>query len=105
MAGGDQSLRTGYSTWAVLPKIQSWSDDFANENAFRAAPRISASVPTEFGKFEPQAIRDAPNAPMTLAKNVSGVALPQLSVLTLIRVIFTTTRVAFAPPTNCSAAA
>src|SRR5258708_35324417 len=105
MARGDQSLRTGYSTWAVLPKIQSWSDGFANENAFRAAPRISASVPTEFGKFEPQAMRDAPNAPMTLSKNVSGVALPQLSGLTLIGVIFTNTCLYFAICRNCSAAA
>ena len=52
----------------------------------RAAPRISDSVPTEFGKFDSQAMRDAPNVSMTLPKNVSGAALPQLLGVTLMGV-------------------
>jgi len=50
--------------------------------------RISDSVPTELGKFEPQAMREAPNVSTTLPKNVSAVPLPQLLGVTLTGVIF-----------------
>ena len=60
----------------------------ADENALRAAARISDSEPSELGKFEPQAMREAPNVSITLPKNVCGVALPQLFGVTLIGVIF-----------------
>ncbi len=60
-------------------------------------------VPTEFGKFEPQAIRSAPNVAISLPKNVSGVALPQDFGVTLSGEIFRNTCRYLASAMNSSA--
>src|SRR5215471_16339617 len=72
-----QSVRCGYSACAVLPKIHSRSAALANAKAACAFLRIPDSGPTVAGKFDPQAMRAAPNVLITVPKNDSGVALPQ----------------------------
>src|SRR5215471_8122128 len=72
-----QSVRCGYSACAVLPKIHSRSAALANAKAACAFVRMAESGPAVAGKFEPQAMRAAPNALTTAPKKVSDVALPQ----------------------------
>src|SRR4051812_37703598 len=60
---GKFSYRTasaGYRCCAVLEKIQSWSDSERQSSADRASATIWGSDPSEAGKLEPQAMREAP---------------------------------------------
>src|SRR5204863_1578022 len=57
-------------------KIQSWSRCGSASNAARASARRPGRLPSEAGKFEPQAMRSAPNSLTTREKKLSGVALP-----------------------------
>ena len=57
---------------AVLPKIHSRSSALAEPNAACAFFRIADSGPAVAGKFEPQAMREAPNASTTAPKNEAG---------------------------------
>jgi hypothetical protein len=67
---------SGTAVCAVLLKIHSRSSSLRLARPAWAVARISASVPGEVGKFEPQARRSAPKASTTLGKKVSALAWP-----------------------------